>query len=79
VAAAGAGEQRRSQALVEYEKSLGAFPNRFNSHYGAARAAESAGKPEVARTHYEQLVAMVGDGDGRRKETKHAQDFLTKP
>ena len=70
---------RPSEALVEYELSLAVFPNRFNSHYGAARAAESAGKPELTRKHYKQLVAMAGAGDGRRKELGQARDFLAKP
>jgi hypothetical protein len=63
-------------ALVEYQRSLAAFPQRFNSHDGAARAAERAGKHDVARLHYEQIVAMAGDGDGLRDELERARAFL---
>jgi tetratricopeptide (TPR) repeat protein len=67
---------RPAEALVEYQRSLAAFPQRFNSHDGAARAAERAGKHDVARLHYEQIVAMAGDGDGLRDELERARAFL---
>ncbi len=70
--------ERPSEALVEYEKSLAAFPNRFNSHYGAARAAELAGKADISQEHYRQLVAMAGEGDGRRETLDHARAYLAK-
>jgi len=64
---------RREEALVEYEKSLEAFPNRFNGYYGAARAAELAGQPDRARKHYADLLKMAGAGDGRREQLERAQ------
>ncbi len=67
---------RPGEALVEYEKSLDAFPNRFNSRHGAARAAELAGKRDLARTHYEHLLEMAGKGDGRREELDQARRFM---
>jgi tetratricopeptide (TPR) repeat protein len=67
---------RPSDALTAYEKSLQAFPHRFNSHYGAARAAERVGSVESAHKHYEQLVAMAGRGQGRRDELAAARAFL---
>ena len=36
---------RPQEALAEYEQSMKVDPNRFNGLYGAARAAELAGKP----------------------------------
>ncbi len=42
---------RPVEALVEYERSLRANPNRFNSLYGAARSAELSGSPEKAEEH----------------------------
>jgi tetratricopeptide (TPR) repeat protein len=67
---------RPAEALVEYEKSLEAFPNRFNGHHGAGRAAAQAGKPAVACRHYQHLVELAGDGDGRREELERARLYL---
>jgi tetratricopeptide (TPR) repeat protein len=68
--------KRFPEALVEYEKSLEAFPNRFNGHHGAGRAAEIPGKPEVARSHYERLIEMAGEGGGRILELGQARRYL---
>jgi tetratricopeptide (TPR) repeat protein len=59
---------RPAEALVEYEKSLEAFPSRFNGHFGAARAAQLADRTETALSHFRKLVEMAGRGDGRREE-----------
>jgi hypothetical protein len=67
---------RPAAALVEYERSLGTFPNRFNSHYGAARAAELMEKQDTARAHYEHLLEIAGGGDGRREEVDQARRFV---
>ncbi len=39
---------RPQQALAEYQTDLKLNPNRFNGLYGAARAAEAAGKQSEA-------------------------------
>lgn len=67
---------RPEEALPAYEKSLEAFPNRFNGHYGAALAAEQAGMTALARKHYEALIEMAGNGDGRREEVARARERL---
>ncbi len=69
---------RPAEALPAFEESLEAFPNRFDGHYGAARAAELADRPSVARRHYERLVEMAGRGDGRRDELERAREYLTR-
>jgi tetratricopeptide (TPR) repeat protein len=69
---------RPADALVEYQKSLEAFPNRFHGHYGAGRSAERAGKSELARKHYEHLLEMSTGGEGWREERAVAQDFLSR-
>jgi hypothetical protein len=69
---------RPADALVQYEKSLEAFPNRFHGHFGAARSAERAGKPDVARQHYEHLLEMSSGGEGWREERAAAQEFLSR-
>jgi tetratricopeptide (TPR) repeat protein len=68
--------QRPAAALAEFESSLNNYPNRFNAHFGAARAAEQAGKPEIARKHFQHLIDLAGEGDGRREELARARAFL---
>src|SRR6185436_17464402 len=69
---------RPAEALVEYEKSLEAFPNRFHGHYGAARAADKTGKADVARRHYKHLLEMSPDADGWKEERAEAQAYLSR-
>jgi tetratricopeptide (TPR) repeat protein len=69
---------RPADALAEFERSLAAFPRRFNGHFGAAQAAEKAGKRDLARKHYAALVEMAGSGDGLRPELKIARQALAK-
>jgi tetratricopeptide (TPR) repeat protein len=69
---------RPGDALVEYEKSLEAFPNRFHGHFGAARAAERAGKADVARRQYQHVLEMSPDADGWREERAVAKEFLSR-
>src|SRR6185503_8784148 len=59
---------RPAEALAEYLASLESFPNRFNSHYGAALAAQKAGRTDVMRDHSRRVIEMAGQGDGRREE-----------
>ncbi len=47
-------------ALAEYETSLRSAPARLNSYYGAAQAAERAGKKQEAKAFHERLVALCG-------------------
>ena len=65
-------------ALTEYERSLQTSPNRFNSIYGAARAAELAKNPAKARTFYEKLMALSGQSDGSRPELQLTKRYLAK-
>jgi tetratricopeptide (TPR) repeat protein len=69
---------RAEEALAAYGDSLDAFPNRFNGHDGAARAAERAGRAADARRHYEHLVTLAGAGDGRREVLARAQAYLAR-
>ncbi len=54
-----------TEALIEYQAALKTSPNRFDSLYGAARAAESAGKPEEARDYFAQLAKIAAPGADR--------------
>jgi tetratricopeptide (TPR) repeat protein len=64
------------RALKEYERSLLSSPNRFNSIYGAARAAELDGNRLKARQIYQRLVRICKPGDTDRLELQHAREFL---
>ncbi len=65
-----------AQALHEYEISMQASPNRFNSLYGAARSAELAGEREKARTYYAKLVEVSKLASGDRPELRQARTLL---
>jgi hypothetical protein len=69
---------RPAEALVEYEKSLEAFPNRFHGHFGAARAAEKVGNGDVASRHYKHLLEMSPGADGWRDERSAALKYLSR-
>jgi tetratricopeptide (TPR) repeat protein len=68
------GMNRPADALAAYEVSLRNAPNRFNSRYGAARAAELSQDMARARTHYAALIAQCID-DSPRPELVLAHKF----
>ena len=67
---------RPEQALAEYEKDLKFNPNRFNGLYGAAHAAEMAGKTQEANTYYARLVKTCDGSNSDRPELAHARSLL---
>ncbi len=56
---------RPKEALKEYEISLQHASRRFNSLYGAARAARAAGKTDVAEAYYHQLLELADPASPR--------------
>jgi len=68
---------RPEQALDEYEASLRINPNRFDSLYGAARAAEAARGPREAANYYRELLKVCAGTSSTRPELAHAQSFLS--
>jgi hypothetical protein len=62
--------------LAEYEQDLKFNPNRFNGLYGAARAAELAGKSEKSNTYYAQLVHVCAGSNSDRSELSLAKALL---
>jgi tetratricopeptide repeat protein len=64
--------KRPADALAEYRASLKLSPNRFDSLYGAARAAQASGDANAAQTFYAQLAAVCPAGADRPElaETK---------
>jgi tetratricopeptide (TPR) repeat protein len=67
---------RPEQALAEYEMDLKFNPNRFNGLYGAAHAAETAGKAEKSNTYYAQLVKVCDGSNSVRPELSRARALL---
>ena len=66
------------QALTEYETDLKFNPNRFNGLYGAASAAETAGKSEKAASYYAQLVKVCAGSNSDRPELGRAKALFAK-
>lgn len=62
------------EALAAFEAALATSPRRFNSLYGAGKAAMVANQPDVARRYFDQLVAMAPESD--RREVAEAKAFV---
>jgi hypothetical protein len=70
--------KRPQQALAEYQADLKFNPNRFNGLYGAARAAEAAGKHSDANEYYAMLLKSCEGGDSTRPELSRAKELVAK-
>ncbi len=68
--------RRPDEALAEFTNVLQAEPNRFGALYGAARAAELAGRFDIAQRLYAQLVDVAHNS--KREEVRQARAFLTR-
>lgn len=69
---------RPAEALAAFEAVLASSPNRLNTLYGAAFAAERAGNPAKARQYYEQLTMVAGESDPGIGRVEHARAYLAK-
>ncbi len=67
---------RHEEAIQAYEATLDRSPNRFNSLYGAGRAAELAGDAEAAGTYYGKLLEICSGPTGERPELEHARQYV---
>lgn len=67
---------RYEEALTEYQAALERSANRFNSLYGAGRAAELGGDKKQAAFYYEKLIELTTDADTGRERLQQARDFL---
>ena len=63
-------------ALREFETALKAYPNRYRSIYGIARAAEAAGDKRKATDHYNRLMALAKNADSLRPELVRAREYV---
>lgn len=65
-------------ALQAYEAVLTKCPNRFNSLYGAGKAAEKSGNKQKAIYYYKQLSTITDLANSDRQELFDVRKFLTK-
>jgi hypothetical protein len=71
--------KRPTEALAEYKTTLKNSPNRFDSLYGAMRAALSINTPETlaqAQSFFSQFMTCCGLG-GDRPEIKEAEAYVS--
>jgi tetratricopeptide (TPR) repeat protein len=66
------------EALSEFEKALKESPKRFNSLYGAGRAASATGNDERARAYFQELVTSCPQGDSQRAELLEAKRSIVR-
>jgi hypothetical protein len=64
-----------AEAHAEYMESLNHAARRFNSFYGAARAARQAAMPDAAAEAYRSLLELVSP-DSERREIEEARGYL---
>jgi hypothetical protein len=65
-------------ALAEYESDLKFNPNRFDGLYGAAHAAELAGKNTDASGYYAQLLKVCNGAASDRPELSKARALVAR-
>jgi tetratricopeptide (TPR) repeat protein len=70
--------KRPQQALAEYQTDLKLHPNRFDALYGAARAAEAAGKQADATEYYALLLKVCDGSNSTRPELSRARELVAK-
>ncbi|MGH9434335.1 MAG: tetratricopeptide repeat protein, partial [Terriglobia bacterium] len=67
--------QQPQKALTQYEAVLKLSPNRFDSVYGAARAAQAAGDVATAHQYFTELTKICGP-HADRPELQQAREYL---
>jgi tetratricopeptide (TPR) repeat protein len=70
-------DKQPASALEAFEASLKLTPERFNSLYGAAHAAQLAGDPKKASAYYSKLVANCSRASADLPELREAKSFLS--
>jgi hypothetical protein len=68
--------KRPTESLAEYQTDLKFNPKRFNGLYGAAQAAEAAGKAKDATEYYAELVNDCAGGGSDRPELTRAKGLV---
>jgi tetratricopeptide (TPR) repeat protein len=67
---------RHADALEQYKAAMERSPNRFNSLFGAGRAAEQLGDRETAVSFYRDLLEICTDPSGEEERLEHARRFV---
>jgi tetratricopeptide (TPR) repeat protein len=65
-----------TEAQEQYEAALDRSPNRFNSLFGAGRAAELSGDQDTAASYYQQLLEICAHASGDRPHLDYARKSL---
>ena len=68
--------ERPADALLQYQRSLERNPNRFNTVYGAGKAAELAGDITEAKTYFELLLQLKGEAASQRDQLTYATSMI---
>ena len=68
--------ERLAEALDAYSSALARSPNRFNSLYGAGRAAELTGASDEAGDYYERLLEVAGSSSTRSEALDAVRAFM---
>jgi hypothetical protein len=67
--------RRPSEALAEYKAALKKYPNRFDSLYGAAQAADALGDRATASDYYARLISNCPPS-ADRPELQEARKYI---
>ena len=67
-----------AQASEAFEASLRSAPNRFNSLFGAAKAAELGGDSARARQYYSKLIENCSAAQANRSQLSEAKMYLAR-
>lgn len=67
-------QERPVEALEAYRAAENIWPNRYNTHLGAARAAVAAELDDAARGHYRAVLNLAADSD--RSGAREALAYL---
>ena len=69
---------RPADALNQYQASLDAAPQRLRGFYGAAKAAESAGKKRLAAVYWQKLAILTQGADSDRTELREIKQRVAR-
>jgi tetratricopeptide (TPR) repeat protein len=67
---------RFAEALAAYRSALQRAPRRFNSLYGAGKAALGAEDEAVAKAYFEELLSMAGGAEDSRARIEEVRTIL---
>jgi tetratricopeptide (TPR) repeat protein len=66
------------EALLAYEESMKRSPGRFNSLFGAAKAAQKSGNHTLAASHFGSLISVSNGVESNRPELDEAKKWLSR-